>query len=402
MDDFPPDVIQLTKNIPKNDKQKNGIYITPSTIINERVKNIMSLKQTNSPSILEPSCGSGQFIDAILQTNNDNITGIEYYKTLYDYSSHKYSNNQNITIIHEDFLNYNTNNKFDFIFGNPPFFNIKKDDVPENFHQYLSGRPNIYIVFIAKCLNILKDDGILSFIIPRNFCNGIYYSKLRKYITEKFTILCIEEIECRFIDTHQKVIWFSIQNKPPTLNDQFTLNINNLIIFNTPEKILRMKELTNGKKTLSDYGYSVKVGKTVWNQVKEHLSKTMNDNMVRLIYDTDLKNDNIEPSNFKNPQKGNFILKNETTTFMPPFILVPRGSKGNTSLNIIIKLLQGNEPVALENHVLFITKTNQSTNIQELETIKQKLENPQTTEFIRLLSNNNMINCSELENIIPI
>ena len=53
--------ISLTKIISKNEKKNNGIYFTPPETIYENI-NFLDPYMSNVKEILEPSCGSCQYI----------------------------------------------------------------------------------------------------------------------------------------------------------------------------------------------------------------------------------------------------------------------------------------------------------------------------------------------------
>jgi 16S rRNA A1518/A1519 N6-dimethyltransferase RsmA/KsgA/DIM1 with predicted DNA glycosylase/AP lyase activity len=64
-------------------RKEFGQYMTPDDIIDSALTNI-NINQFNK--ILEPSCGTGQFIDKILKQNiNANITGFEIDKDIYKF-----------------------------------------------------------------------------------------------------------------------------------------------------------------------------------------------------------------------------------------------------------------------------------------------------------------------------
>jgi tRNA1(Val) A37 N6-methylase TrmN6 len=84
-----------------------------------------------------------------------------------------------------------SNKKYDLIIGNPPFFVMKNTQVDKSYHKYFDGRPNIFILFIIKSIQSLTVGGLLSFILPANFLNCLYYDKTRRYIADNFTILQI-------------------------------------------------------------------------------------------------------------------------------------------------------------------------------------------------------------------
>jgi adenine-specific DNA-methyltransferase len=122
-----------------------------------------------------------------------------------------------LRILNEDFLNYQISTEYHFIVGNPPYFVMKKSDVDKSFYDYFDGRPNIFILFIVKSLSLLKENGILAFVLPQNFLNCLYYNKTRQYINNYFTILQILECDDEYLDTKQKTIIVIIQKKKQTI-----------------------------------------------------------------------------------------------------------------------------------------------------------------------------------------
>ena len=95
-------------------KKQHGIFFTPPKTIQQ---NILALKKyfKNIESVLEPSCGSCEYILRLNQINpNINITGIELNKTIFE-SIKKY-NSENITLLNKNFLNHEfIDVKFDLI-----------------------------------------------------------------------------------------------------------------------------------------------------------------------------------------------------------------------------------------------------------------------------------------------
>jgi len=76
---------------------------------------------------------------------------------------------------------------FDVVIGNPPYVNVENLEptvrtLLMNYYKTAVKRFDIYIAFIEKGLNILRQDGLLSFIIPYPFINQNYAEPLRKYL----------------------------------------------------------------------------------------------------------------------------------------------------------------------------------------------------------------------------
>ena len=100
--------------------------------------------------------------------------------------------------------------------------------------------------------------------------------------------------EDNYIDTKQETIIFIIQNTPSrkdSINDKYSLNIQDNLIFGTEEDIISIKELLNNSTSLKNLGFNIKVGNVVWNQVKELL--TNDEKNTRLIYSTDIENNKL-------------------------------------------------------------------------------------------------------------
>jgi adenine-specific DNA-methyltransferase len=407
----------LTKIIKKKEKQDNGIYFTPpKTIL--RCLDILSKHRatTTFNNILEPSCGSCEFIDRIKDCYPmATITGVEYNKTIYENIKNKYDNNSdNIKIVEADFLKTTYNEKYDLIIGNPPYYVIKKADVDKQYYNYFEGRPNIFILFIIKSLSLLTDDGILCFILPKSFLNCLYYNKTRKHIYDNYLILSIIECDDNYIDTEQPTIIFIIQKNDNTdsrrKNDKYILKhlANDYIIFSTCEVIERLNELYINATTLNILNFKVFVGNIVWNENKSLL--TDDPLKTRLIYSTDIINNSLSIKNYTNNEKKNYINKKGSTESL---LVINRGyGVGNYNfeyslinceftdglLNIIEYLI--------ENHLICIRYEGQAGADTELIDkyiqIYRSFGDERTIEFIKLYFGNSAINTTELSNILPI
>lgn len=92
---FSNDSLELTKELKSNEIKENGIFFTPNTIITKCFKIIMPYLPDIKLKILEPSCGSMEFINYILkkeakgEINYDEILCIEKNKTIYDKIKYK-------------------------------------------------------------------------------------------------------------------------------------------------------------------------------------------------------------------------------------------------------------------------------------------------------------------------
>jgi type I restriction-modification system DNA methylase subunit len=389
---------KLTSELSKKEKKENGIYFTPPSCIHRNIS-LLHPYLSSSKNVLEPSCGSCEYISVINQNYPSlSITGIEYNKNIYE--SIKHLSNEKINIVHFDYLQYDSREKYDIIIGNPPFYVMTKKDVNKKYHSYFDGRPNIFILFIIKSLELLSDNGILSFVLPKNFLNCLYYNKTRKYIYTHFQILHI--IDCsddKYLDTEQDTIILVIQKSSTTNNHSFTNNINDFVIFSLQEIKEKIIHLYSGSKSLWDMGFSVSVGKVVWNQCKDIL--TDDESATRLIYSSDIIDNKLSIKKYTNVEKKNYIHKDG---IIKPIIVINRGyGVGEYKFNYCI--INVEKPFLIENHLIVIEPINElpyEMLMDEYNKIICSLSDERTSEFIRIYFGNNAINTTELNHIIPI
>lgn len=388
----------LTKSISKTSKQSEGIYFTPPKTIKDNI-DVIKKYLKKSDTILEPSCGSGEYITQLRDVYpNATITGIEKNSIIFE--GIQELKNDKTHLHNADYLTYESPKKYNLIIGNPPYFVMKKAQVDSQYHQYFDGRPNIFIPFIIKSLELLEKDGILSFVLPRNFLNSLYYDNTRSYIKNDFKILDI--IECDedgFMDTKQKTVIVVIQNKSNAKNDKFVLEVNGYTVFGSKDNIKKMKTLYKKSDSLDTLGFNVNVGTIVWNQVKDEL--TTDDTKTQLIYSSDIKNNELKPKTYSNPAKKNYIEREGRTS---PVLVINRGyGTGKYSFDYCI--IDGKKEYLIENHLICIRPKITVENDELIEKYKQiikSLENEKTSEFIDLYFGNNAINTTEMNHMLPI
>ena len=390
---------KLTTKLDKNEKKNNGIYFTPPETI---YKNIQFLEpfMKNIHTVLEPSCGSCEYILRLNSVNpNMNITGVELNETIFE--SIKQYERENILLLNKNYLTHDFNNKFDLIIGNPPYFVMSKTDVDKLYCNYFDGRPNIFILFIIKSLKLLNKKGILSFVLPKNFLNCLYYDKTRKHILENYTILDIIECHDNYIETKQDTIIVILQNEKPTNNLSYSITISEYTIFGTQNNINSMKNLYNNSKTLFDLSFNVNVGNVVWNQCKKDL--TDDNTKTHLIYSSDITNNKLSIKNYSNKEKKNYINKKGNSN---PLLVINRGyGVGSYNFNYCIINENDNINYLVENHLICIKYTEPLSNEKIINKYKQiinSFKNKKTAEFIDLYFGNNAMNTTELCKILPI
>ena len=426
--------LDLTASLSKEEKQKDGIFFTPPMLachaVNIAKRYLKKINRNHNYQVLEPSCGSGEFIKAIQKTlPNSSITGIEFNETVYNQVKSFESEKTRTVIQRGDFLHWNAPHNYDLIAGNPPYYVLPKSEVESIYYSYFTGRPNIFILFLVKCLSLLKTDGVLSFVLPRNFLNSAYYQAARQFVLDRFTIIAITDgkIGCEgesedqseagvnksFIDTEQETILFICKNclDCNNHNDRFTLRRGDSVIFGTVKAVERMKELCIGCSTLAELGFTASVGQVVWNQHK--LQLTDDPKNTRLIYSTDIVKGQVVLKKYKSESKKNYINLDSIDRINPlrgPVIVVNRGY-GVGKYNFNVCLVNLDHPYQIENHLILI-RSNSSTMgdgsssntdlVSMYKNLCDSISSSLTREFMELCLGNNAVTTTELNYVLPI
>lgn len=202
------------------DNKLTGSFYTPQELIEYMAKYISG--RITPRSILEPSAGDGRFIPAI-SIFDCPITAVELYKEKAD-TLHMHCGKQ-CEIICADFLSYalETEKKYDFIIGNPPY--ISKKSLPEcqrnlslklvkHFKLDEALFQNIWVSFILASLKVLSPNGSIFFVLPFEFLQVQYAERLREFLETKFNTIEITTFEDRiFPEIEQDVCLVYLSNE---------------------------------------------------------------------------------------------------------------------------------------------------------------------------------------------
>lgn len=177
--------------------RKYQAFYTKSAPIVDYMVSKLSLKATDK--IFEPCGGDGVFVEAILEENEfANIDIFELNPQSVDILKAKFSLYPNVdirerdTLLDNDLMFYsNFGGIYDKIIANPPYGAWQDYDKRATLKKLYSElyAKETYTLFLFRCIELLKDGGILSFIIPDTFLNLHLHKKIRQHILTKTKIL---------------------------------------------------------------------------------------------------------------------------------------------------------------------------------------------------------------------
>lgn len=371
--------VQLTSSLTKEEKQAQGIFFTPKEARDITLA-LLDANNVRPQSILEPSFGSGEFLEDIyLRYPTAHITGVELNPTLFQSVTRPNTHNQ-------DFLEYT--GVHDLIVGNPPYVVIPK--TPETL-ACQTGRPNLFVQFLYKCIHEhLSDNGYLAFVLPTSLFNCVYYEPMRRYLFRNTTIRAATVLEGKYIDTVQAT--FALVLQKGKRNDDFFVSLGGNSYL-TPF-YRELQTLLAGSTNLAALGFEVKTGDVVWNQVKEKLSPTG----TLLIYSSNFSKGVLALDNVKSP-KQQYIQGCTRPPLSGKSILINRGY-GNTRYTLIPVIVDFPAYYA-ENHVNVIRPTTPAARVQ-IEKVYASLRDPRTAQFIQFFVGNGALSKTELETCLPI
>jgi len=188
----------------ENKKFILGQYFTQKEIVKKVIDLILKYKKYDKRiRILEPSFGTGNFIQILKEEGFSNIEGCEI--------DPEFTNNPC------DFFLYPIEEKFDLIIGNPPFtkYNIKESYYyPKNYiissipaGKYLNNRlikkekVQIENAFILKSIKHLKDENsAIGVVLPISFFIKGKNLEIKKEIIKRFSTIIVYQNDQRWVD----------------------------------------------------------------------------------------------------------------------------------------------------------------------------------------------------------
>src|ERR1051326_8865371 len=142
--------------------------------------------------VFEPCAGNGIFIDALIEKNSDvTVEAFELDAQAITILNKKYAKDRRVSIKHSDTLTddmltlyANSGGYFERIIANPPYGGWQDYDKRKDFKKLY---PQMYVketytLFLYRCIQLLKENGLLVFIVPDTFLNLHSYTALRKFM----------------------------------------------------------------------------------------------------------------------------------------------------------------------------------------------------------------------------
>jgi adenine-specific DNA-methyltransferase len=172
-------------------------YYTKSNPIVTYMIDMLSVNSTMK--VLEPCAGDGVFVDNLISRfPNLAIDTFELNLDAVKILQNKYGNIANISVTYGDTLTHeklslfsNSGGFYDRIIANPPYGGWQDHErrkMLKGMYGNLSVKET-YSLFLYRAINLLRENGVLVFIIPDTWLNLHRHTELRKYIFSNTKII---------------------------------------------------------------------------------------------------------------------------------------------------------------------------------------------------------------------
>lgn len=234
--------------------KKHGQFLTPPTVARYMAKQLGTFK--NGDTLLEPACGSGVLVCAVIERLIAEKNPLEISITVYETDKElcevsrevlrmasREAENHEIKIswkvCQEDFVlaclpdeqpslfgsNISKQKAFTRVISNPPYFKLNTDDKRvKAVSGKLNGHTNIYTLFMALSAKLLAPQGKACFIVPRSFCSGVYFSEFRRDLLKDVTPTTFHIFQSRndvFGEVLQENVIFSFEKLPQPQENRY-------------------------------------------------------------------------------------------------------------------------------------------------------------------------------------
>lgn len=212
-------------------KQKlRGGYYTP-----EKIAHYVSdwALRNKSESVLEPSCGDGNFVKSALTVANRKRIDIDLVAVEIDEDeiakAKQRNSSSSIKWVNEDFFRAYTqlkanNESFDVVLGgNPPFirfqyFSDESRDIAFEHLRDVGYKPtklaNSWAAFVQLSIEVLNDGGRLGMVIPAELLQVKYATELRERVVKHFDhVVLVGFKKLVFPDIQQEVVLLLAEGK---------------------------------------------------------------------------------------------------------------------------------------------------------------------------------------------
>lgn len=460
LDNIYSSTTEFTNNMPKIKRKSIGQFFTalPTALY------MGNLAEANQEvvRILDAGAGTGVLAASVLQKlllkdivkqinidlyeNNDEvIPTLQSNMRLMEINAAESGKKILINHVKENFILYNKANwdnsvkdgSYDIIISNPPYKKIgKKDSESSMMSKVVFGQPNMYFLFMAMAVKLLKDNGEFIFIVPRSWVSGLYFTAFRNYFFENMSVINLHLFESRDrvfegenVLQETMIIRAKKNQKAPKEITITTSNGNydfsNIKTFSVPYEVCvkadkhmfmflptslddvnMLKTVDAFSETLETLGLKLKTGVTVDFRSKQWMRYYPAENTVPLLWAFHFNGGCVKFP--LNDEQNQYITLENSALLMDNcnYLLIKRFTSKEERRRLqpaifLRKEFNEYKYISTENHLNFITRVNGELTEDEAYGLYVVFGSTLWDKYYRILNGNTQVNATEI-NAIPI
>jgi len=216
---------------------------------------------------------------------------------------------------------------FDVVIANPPWVFTRVGEFEDDIKSYIydkylknlkgsqqgrarqSGKINLYAIFVLQSLNLLKEHGLLTYILPNTILRATVYDVIRKSILDNSKILKIADLSAGvFENVTASTILLFLENSSNQLSDNKLSVIDNLV-----EREGGYQKEIPQNKFLNNISYAFNIYS---NEIVDSLTEKIKANSNRLDVNFDVFAGGIATG----PGKSNYISDKPLNSTYKPLV----------------------------------------------------------------------------------
>lgn len=367
--------------------------------------------------VLDPGCGTGELLAAVARREPEAVlTGWDIDATALE-AARKLVLGADLEL--RSALDPTGSELFDLVIANPPYFQVRVTPVLKaRFGEVISGRANVFALFLKAGLDLLRPGGTLAYIVPPSMNSGAYFEALREHIVFRSRIVDLTVLEgsdlfegantaaqLLVLEKHGATGARSADQGFVFERTEQSAGFRRVLFSERPE---RLSEGFEGRSTLWQLGYEAVTGTIVWNQRRQDLRPEPGPDTVPLVFSRDLRGgtlDGVErrATSAEAAKPGHIVSERRLTG---PALLVNRviGAVGRGELRTV--LVPEGAAFLAENHVNVIRRRSDPAALRrpgrDWKQLAAALEEPGTGDRARLLTGNTQLSATELTHLVPL
>lgn len=352
-------------------------------------------------------------------------------------------------VINQDFIEHGTDilwksnglfsqpfDKYTHCIMNPPYKKIRSDSKHRaNLRQVGIETSNLYSAFLSIAIKLLAPNGQLVAIIPRSFCNGVYFKPFRQLLLSEMAIKHLHVFDSRkqaFKEDEvlqENIILYAVKHAPqgevhitassdPSLSDMTdrTVAFEHVVKPNDVDQFIHIATTDFDQMivdriglfthSLHALGLDVSTGPVVDFRLKEELRQQPEENTAPLIYPAHFHDSQIRWP-IIDSKKPNAIFQSEMSKrwLMPNgwYVLTRRFSSKEEKKRIVAALCNPQifsaKRIGFENHINVFHAQKNGLNAQIAKGLTVYLNSTLVDLYFRQFSGHTQVNATDLRTL---